>query len=213
MDQLGLLELIREALIAVVHEMRANVIHSSYSSVIYEGHDFSCALLTADGRHVAQSDGDTPVHIIAVPYSTREVIRTFKDDIHEGDVFLHNDPYTGGTHLNDILMLHPVFSRGKPVLFAAIRYHWADVGGMTAGSLSGQAREIYQEGMRITPTRICEKGAMNETFLRLLIENMRLPAERMGDFNAMYGTARKAEEHIQRLLKRFGPDDLIEAIE
>lgn len=213
MDQLGLLELIREALIAVVHEMRANVIQSSYSSVIYEGHDFSCALLTADGRHVAQSDGDTPVHIIAVPYSAREVIRTFNDDIHEGDVFLHNDPYTGGTHLNDILMLHPVFSGGKLVLFAAIRYHWADVGGMTAGSLSGQAKEIYQEGMRITPTRICEKGVMNETFLRLLVENMRLPAERMGDFNAMYGTGRKAEEHVQRLLLRFGPDSLLEAIE
>jgi len=213
MDQLGLLELIREALVAVVHEMRANVIHSSYSSVIYEGHDFSCALLTADGRHVAQSDDDTPIHIIAVPYSTREVIRKFEGDIHEGDVFLHNDPYTGGTHLNDILMLHPVFSGGEPVMFAAIRYHWADVGGMTAGSLSGQAREIYQEGMRITPTRICKKGVMNETFLRLLIENMRLPAERMGDFNAMYGTARKAEEHIQRLLKRFGPTDLMEAIE
>ena len=213
MDQLGLLELIREALIAVVHEMRANVIHSSYSSVIYEGHDFSCALLTADGRHVAQSDGDTPIHIIAVPYSTRVVIETFEDDIHEGDVFLHNDPYTGGTHLNDILMLHPVFSGGKLVLFAAIRYHWADVGGMTAGSLSGQAREIYQEGMRITPTRICEKGEMNETFLRLLIENMRLPAERMGDFNAMHGTGRKAEEHVQRLLRRFGPDNLLEAVE
>lgn len=213
MDQLGLLELIREALIAVVHEMRANVIHSSYSPVIYEGHDFSCALLTADGRHVAQSDGDTPIHIIAVPYSAREVIRVFKDDIHPGDVFLHNDPYTGGTHLNDILMLHPVFSGDRLVMFAAIRYHWADVGGMTAGSISGRTREIYQEGMRITPTRVCEKGVMNETFLRLLVENMRLPAERMGDFNAMYGTGRKAEEHIQRLLKRFGTDSLLEAVE
>ena len=213
MDQLGLLELIREALIAVVHEMRANVIRSSYSSVIYEGHDFSCALLTADGRHVAQSDGDTPIHIIAVPYSARVVIEAFRDDIHEGDVFLHNDPYTGGTHLNDILMLHPVFSGGRLVLFAAIRYHWADVGGMTAGSLSGQATEIYQEGMRIAPTRICEKGAMNETFLRLLVENMRLPAERMGDFNAMHGTGRKAEAHVRRLLERFGPDDLLTAIE
>lgn len=213
MDQLGLLELIREALIAVVHEMRANVIRSSYSSVIYEGHDFSCALLTADGRHVAQSEGDTPIHIIAVPYSARVVIETFGDDIHEGDVFLHNDPYTGGTHLNDILMLHPVFSGGKLVLFAAVRYHWADVGGMTAGSLSGQATEIYQEGMRIAPTRICEKGAMNETFLRLLIENMRLPAERMGDFNAMHGAGRKAEAHVRRLLDRFGPDDLLAAIE
>ena len=80
------LELIRESLIAVVHEMRANVIHSSYSSVLYEGHDFSCALMTADGRQVAQSLEDHPIHIFAVPYSTRKVVEAFAGDIHEGDI-------------------------------------------------------------------------------------------------------------------------------
>ena len=96
------LELIRESPIAVVNEMRANVIHSSYSSVLYEGHDFSCALMTADGRQIAQSLDDHPIHIFAVPYSTVEVATAFAGDIHEGDIFLHNDPYTGGTHLNEI---------------------------------------------------------------------------------------------------------------
>ncbi len=213
MDEVGRLELIREALIAVTQEMRANVIHSSYSSIIYEGHDFSTALVGPDGRYVAQCDGDHPLHVFSVPYSTREILKQFGDDIHEGDIFLHNDPYTGGTHLNDILQLHPVVHEGDIVMFAAIRYHFGDVGGMTPGSLSGEAREIFQEGLRITPTKICEKGVMNDAYLSLLFNNMRQPLERRGDFNAMYGTGRKAVEHVQRLCRRFGKTDLLQAID
>jgi len=213
MNELVRLELIRESLIAVVNEMRANVIHSSYSSVIYEGHDFSCALMAADGRQVAQSLADHPIHIFAVPYSTREVARAFAGDIHEGDIFLHNDPYTGGTHLNDILLLYPVFHAGKPVLFPAVRCHWSDVGGMTPGSISGRVTEIIQEGIRITPTRICDKGRMNEAYLRMLFDNMRTPSERIGDFNTMIGTAKKAAEHLGRLFNRFGGQSLLDGVE
>ena len=197
------LELIRESLIAVVNEMRANIIHSSYAPIIYEGHDFSCALMSADGRQVAQGLADHPIHIFAVPYSTRQVVDKFRGDINEGDLFLHNDPYTGGTHLNDVLMLHPVFFDGKLSLFAAMRCHWNDVGGMTPGSLSGKVNEVIQEGLRIEPTKICDRGTLNEPFMDLLFNNMRSRSERMGDFNAMVGTGRKADEHLQRLSKRF----------
>jgi N-methylhydantoinase B len=213
MNEIGRLELIRESLVAVVNEMRANVIRSSYSSIIYEGHDFSCALVTADGRLVAQGDADNPIHIFAVPYSTVEVVKAFAGDIHEGDIFLHNDPYTGGTHLNDILMLYPVFHEGRLALFAATRCHWGDVGGMTPGSLSGRVTEIYQEGIRIVPTRICERGKMNEAYLNLLLDNMRIRDERRGDFNTMLGASRKAAEHIARLFRRFGGNRFLDAIE
>lgn len=198
------LELIRESLIAVVNEMRANIIHSSYAPIIYEGHDFSCALMSADGRQVAQGLADHPIHIFAVPYSTQQVVAKFGDDIHEGDLFLHNDPYTGGTHLNDMLMLQPVFFDGRLGMFAAMRCHWNDVGGMTPGSLSGRVNEIIQEGIRIPPTKICERGKLNDAFMNLLFDNMRARSERIGDFNAMVGTGRKAEEHLQRLYRRFG---------
>ena len=206
------LELIRESLIAVVNEMRANIIRSSYAPIIYEGHDFSCALLTADGRQAAQGLADHPIHIFAVPYSAQQVVATFGSNIDEGDLFLHNDPYTGGTHLNDILMLQPVFFDGQLTMFAAMRCHWNDVGGMTPGSLSGRVQEIIQEGLRIEPTRICERGKLNEPFMKLLFDNMRGRAERIGDFNAMLGTGRKAEEHLKRLYQRFGPS-LAEGIE
>ena len=213
MNELGRLELIRESLVAVVNEMRANVIRSSYSSIIYEGHDFSCALVTADGRRIAQGQADNPIHIFAVPYSARVIVEAFENDIHEGDIFLHNDPYTGGTHLNDILMLDPLFHDGELAMFIVNRCHWGDVGGMTPGSLSGRVREIYQEGLRITPTRICERGVMNEAFLDLLFNNIRIPHERKGDFNTMLGSSRKAGEHIQRLFKRFGGKAFINSVE
>ena len=199
------LELIRESLVAVVNEMRANIIHASYSSIIYEGHDFSCGLMSADGRQVAQSLDDHPLHIFPVPYSTREVARAFEGDIHEGDIFFHNDPYTGGTHLNDVLMLYPIFHAGALVMFAAARCHWGDVGGMTPGSLSGRVNEIIQEGIRVEPTKICSKGEMNTAFLELMFNNMRNQRERRGDFNTMLGTCRKAAEHVERLFARFGP--------
>ena len=213
MNEIGRLELIRESLVAVVNEMRANVIHSSYSSIIYEGHDFSCALVAGDGRLIAQGVDDNPIHNFAVPYSTTEVVRAFGDDIHEGDIFLHNDPYTGGTHLNDVLMLYPVFHDGRLAMFAATRCHWGDVGGMTPGSLSGRVQEVYQEGLRIVPTRICERGRMNDAWLTLLFDNMRITRERRGDFNTMLGTSRKAAEHIGRLFARFGGGALLDSIE
>ncbi len=213
MEEVGRLELIRESLVAVVNEMRANVIRSSYSSIIYEGHDFSCALVAPDGRLVAQGVDDNPIHNFSVPYSTAEVVRTFGDDIHEGDIFFHNDPYTGGTHLNDVLMLFPVFRKGRLAMFTATRCHWGDVGGMTPGSLSGRVNEIYQEGLRIVPTRICDRGRMNEAWLTLLFDNMRIRHERRGDFNTMLGTSRKAADHVARLFGRFGGEALIDAID
>jgi len=98
-------------------------------------------------------------------------------------------------------------------MFAATRCHWGDVGGMTPGSLSGRAREIYQEGLRIPPTRICERGKMNQAFLDLLFSNMRITHERKGDFNTMLGTSRKAAEHLQRLFRRFGGRTLLDAVD
>ena len=213
MQEIGRLELIRESLVAVVNEMRANVIHSSYSSIIYEGHDFSCALVAPDGRLIAQGVDDNPIHNFSVPYSTTEVVRVFGADIHDGDIFVHNDPYTGGTHLNDVLMLFPVFHDGRLAMFTATRCHWGDVGGMTPGSLSGRVQEIYQEGLRIVPTRICDRGRMNEAWLTLLFDNMRIARERRGDFNTMLGTSRKAAEHVGRLFARFGGAALLDAIE
>ncbi len=204
------LEVIREALSSIVREMRITLVRTAYSSILYEGEDFSCVLMDGDAQIVAMSRGqDHPLHIVPIAWSMRAVRDRFGDDIHEGDVFLHNDPYTGGTHLNDVAMIYPMFAGGADgrrelFLFPVVRAHWGDVGGMSPGSLSGRVTEIYQEGVRMPPIRIYERGRPNEAALELIFANVRGPEEREGDFRAMLGTCRKAAERVEALVARYG---------
>jgi N-methylhydantoinase B len=204
------LEVLREAFVSIVREMRVTLVRTAYSSVLYEGEDFSCVLMDGQAQIVAMSKcQDHPLHIVPIAWSMRAVRERFGDDIRPGDIFLHNDPYTGGTHLNDVAMILPLFAPGEDgadelFVFPVVRAHWGDVGGMSAGSLSGGATEIFQEGVRIPPIRIVERGRPNQAALDLIFANMRGPREREGDFNAMIGTCRKAAERIEALAARYG---------
>jgi N-methylhydantoinase B len=207
------LEVVREALSSIVREMRITLVRTAYSSILYEGEDFSCVLMDGEAQIIAMSRGqDHPLHIVPIAWSMKAVREQFGDDIHEGDVFLHNDPYTGGTHLNDVAMICPMFADGQLFLFPVVRAHWGDVGGMSPGSLSGRVTEIYQEGVRIPPIRIYERGRPNQAALELIFANMRGPREREGDFRAMLGTCRKAAERVEALLARYGRVTLQAAI-
>jgi N-methylhydantoinase B len=199
------LEVLREAFVSIVREMRVTLVRTAYSSVLYEGEDFSCVLMDGDAQIVSMSKGqDHPLHIVPIAWSMKAVREKFGDDIHPGDMFLHNDPYTGGTHLNDVALIYPLFADGKMFVFPVVRAHWGDVGGMSPGSLSGGATEIFQEGVRIPPIRIIERGRPNEAALELIFANMRGPRERKGDFDAMIGTCRKAAERVEALQARYG---------
>jgi N-methylhydantoinase B len=204
------LEVIRETFVSIVREMRVTLVRTAYSSILYEGEDFSCVLMDGRAQIVSMSRGhDHPLHIVPIAWSMRAVREKFGDDIHPGDVFLHNDPYTGGTHLNDVAMIYPLFAPGggeatELFVFPVVRAHWGDVGGMSAGSLSGNATEIFQEGVRIPPIRVVERGRPNQAVLDLIFANMRGRREREGDFNAMLGTCRKAAERVEALAARYG---------
>jgi N-methylhydantoinase B len=199
------LEVVREALSSIVREMRVTLVRTAYSSILYEGEDFSCVLMDRQAQIVAMSRGqDHPLHIVPIAWSMKAVAEAFGDDIHPGDIFLHNDPYTGGTHLNDVAMIYPMFVEGELFLFPVVRAHWGDVGGMSPGSLSGRVTEIYQEGVRIPPIKIYERGQPNQAALALIFANMRGPEEREGDFRAMLGTCRKAAERVEALVARYG---------
>lgn len=206
------LEVVQERLISIVREMRATLARVAYSSVLYEARDFSCVVMNARGEAVAQSE-DNPGHIIPLPWSVRIAIERFRDDINPGDVILINDPYSGGTHLNDVAVICPVFVDGKLLLFPAIRAHWADVGGMTPGSLSGTSTEIFQEGVRIPPIKIYERGQLVRGVADLMFANMRVEPERRGDLQAMIETCRTAEQRIQEMASKFGVPTLTEAID
>jgi N-methylhydantoinase B len=196
-------EVITEGLNAIMAEMRGNVMRSSYSSVIGLVQDFSCGLFTPEGDLIAQGP-DHPGHIIPLPWSVQASMEDLGDTLEEGDVILLNDPYRGGTHLNDVTVLWPVFLDGELFCFPAVRAHWADVGGISPGSYTGEATNIFYEGIRIPPIKIYERGELNVSAHRILMSNVRLPEEREGDFRACVGACRVAETRVRQLVDRYG---------
>jgi N-methylhydantoinase B len=205
------LEVVCEGLIAIVREMRATVIRASYSPVIWDMDDFSCALFDPQGQMIAQSE-DHPGHVLPMPWSVRCAMEDFEGDLRPGDVILLNDSYRGGTHLNDVTMLYPLFEAGELFIFPAVRAHWSDVGGGAPGSYSGLNTNIYQEGVRIPPIKIVEEGRLNRAAMALLLNNMRLPEDRRGDFEASLGACRVAESRIRRLLAKYGRKTVLDCI-
>jgi N-methylhydantoinase B len=205
------LEVVCEGLIAIVREMRATVIRASYSPVIWDMDDFSCALFDPLGQMIAQSE-DHPGHVLPMPWSVRCAMEDFEGDLRPGDVILLNDAYRGGTHLNDVTMLYPLFDGDELIIFPAVRAHWSDVGGGAPGSYSGLNTNIYQEGVRIPPIKIVEEGRLNRAAMALLLNNMRLPEDRRGDFNASLGACRIAEGRIRKLLAKYGRKTVLDCI-
>lgn len=205
------LEVLTQGLISIVREMRATVCRTASSVAIYDAKDFSCGLFAPDSQVVAQSE-DIGSHVVPLPWSVRSAMEKLGSDLKPGDVILSNDPYTGGTHLNDVTVIFPVFQDGRLIFFPAVRAHWADVGGMVPGSMSGKATEIYQEGVRIPPIKIQEGGRFNAAALDLLLSNMRVPEERLGDLEASLASCRVAEKRIHELCARYGVETLLEAV-
>ena len=206
------LEVVTEGLISVVREMRATVFLTARSVAIYEARDFSCGLFDAKGQVVAQSE-DIGSHVVPLPWSVESSLKLFGDDLSPGDVIVMNDPYLGGTHLNDVTLIYPVFHEGKLVFFPAVREHWADVGGSVPGSMSGSASEIYQECIRIPPVKLLEKGKINEAAMEILLSNMRVRDERIGDFNSGLAACRTAERRLRKLIKRYDIDVLLAGVQ
>jgi N-methylhydantoinase B len=202
------LEVVCESLVAVVREMRASIIRASYSPVIYELDDFSCALFNAAAEMIAQSD-DHPGHVMPMPWSVRCAMADFAGDLRPGDIVILNDAYRGGTHLNDVTLLYPLFAGDELVILPAVRAHWADVGGATPGSYSGLSTNIYQEGLRMPPIKLYEGGRPNRAVMKLIEANMRLPEHRLGDLNAMLGACRAAEVRVRRLFEKYGLDTVL----
>ena len=206
-------ELVQARLSSIVREMRTIIIRTAYSRMIIEGHDFSSAVLTPQGDLVAASELEQPTHISALSWSARALIAKYGDDLGPGDLYLHNDPYTGGSHLNDVGLFYPVFRGERPLAIIGVMAHWQDIGGMVPGSLSGNAKDIYQEGIRIPSLRIARRGVWLSEVLELLFANVRQPDDRRGDLSAMEGACRIAERRLHAMADRFGDDTIPVAFE
>lgn len=200
-------EIVHERLITIVREMRGNMLRAAFSSAVCELHDMSCAILDEKGQLLALSEGDNPQHVFPILWSAEQLLKKFKGDIHPGDIFLHNDPLTGGTHLNDICVIAPLFVADELAFLPVVRVHFEDVGGMSPGSVSAAATDTFQEGVRIPIIRAFSKGKKNTDLFDVLLANMRIPDEREGDFEAMLGTARIAQRRLTALVEEFGLDN------
>ncbi|MDZ7678575.1 MAG: hydantoinase B/oxoprolinase family protein [Acidimicrobiales bacterium] len=185
------LQVLISRLTGVAEEMGAVLRRSAFSPNIKERADCSAALFTADGALLVQAE-HIPVHLGSMPASVQAAIDAFGDQLSPGDQIVLNDPFAGGTHLNDITVVAPCFVDGRLVGFAANRAHHADVGGSAPGSIPADATEIYQEGLRIPPTRL------DEGLRGLLLANSRTPMERAGDLDAQVGANVLGVERLAR---------------
>jgi N-methylhydantoinase B/oxoprolinase/acetone carboxylase alpha subunit len=150
-----------------------------------------------------------PIHLATLIPAVAQIVAIFPvAQMREGDSYVLNDPYCGGTHLPDIAVVQPVMHRGRPIALAAAMTHHQDVGGMSAGSVPTNATEIYQEGLRIPPLKLREAGVYNETLVALLRQNVRIPDTVMGDLNAQIAACTIGARRFAELAERFGDDQL-----
>jgi N-methylhydantoinase B/oxoprolinase/acetone carboxylase alpha subunit len=204
-------EILRSYLVSTVREMVGTTVRTAYSTVFAHGEDFTCALFDPEGRMVAQDQG-VPVHAGSLEDAVRHVIEQ-AGIISEGDVFLHNDPYTGGTHQPDALILRPMFVDGRLVGFAANRGHWTDIGGVAPGGWSGTTEDVVQEGLLIPAVRLVRAGEVNEDVKKLILRNVRVPTQVWGDVQAQIASNIVAERRVRALVDRYGFEGFQAAID
>ena len=196
------LSIFKSAFHSIAEEMGAALRRTSFSPNIKERRDYSSAVFDGAGQVIAMGD-DMPVHLGSMPMSVRAALNELT--LSDGDIAILNDPYDGGTHLPDITLVVPVFIAGqqKASFFVANRAHHADVGGMYPGSM-GLCREIYQEGVRIPPLKLYERGTRNEALFRLILNNVRTAREREGDLTAQIGACRIGVQRVMELVEKYG---------
>jgi N-methylhydantoinase B len=197
---------------AIVQEMGEAMLRTAYSQILNSSRDFSTALCDGQARLVAQAE-HVPIHVGAIPWAVESVRDAFRGRVSPGDVYLLNDPYHGNNHLPDLTAFVPVFVDGDVAFWSINRAHQSDIGGSTHGAYNPGATEIWQEGLRITPLKLYDRGELRDDVLKMLTTNVRHPHDFMGDLNAMIGSARVGERRLQSLLDQDGPKTVIAAVD
>lgn len=195
-------EIIKNSLLKATEEMKIVLAKTAYSPILKVAGDYSCGIFDYRGQMVAQGP-DLPVHLGSMPEAVKAVIAAFAGDMREGDVFVHNDPYCGGTHLPDVNVVTPAFHEGVLLGFACLRAHWPDVGSDTPGSY-GTVTSIFGEGLRLPPVRLYNAGEPVRDMIAVIMANVRTPDERMGDLNAQVAANRRACTRLKTLATKYG---------
>src|SRR5258708_31686169 len=159
---------------------------------------------------IARGELGLPVFVGTMQFSSRAVIDRVKSHyagrVDPGDVFIVNDPYLGGTHLMDVRFVKPFFYKGEVFAWLANTGHWPDVGGMVPGGFSASATEVEQEGLRLPPIKFWKKGEMDQEILSIILSNIRIADQRIGDIKAQAAALTTGDQRLTALIDRYGPD-------
>lgn len=196
---------------SITHEMGIALEHSAHSPIFAEACDFACCICDKNGDLVSQLSG-IPILATAGSFSVKSVLRRYGKNIFDGDMFIINDPYDGGNHLPDIGIITPVFAENTLLFFCVSRAHHGDIGGSTAGSYNPKATEIFQEGIRIPPTRLLKNDEIIDDILDLITLNTRNPSMLKSDLLAQIGANRVAAKRIREMAATYSVSKVEKAV-
>jgi len=210
------LAVLQSGLQQVCNEMDLAFVRAAFSPVISEALDRSDGIYHRDnGELIAQGELGLPVFVGTMQFSVQAVIdrvKQYKIAVNPGDVFIVNDPYLGGTHLMDVKFVKPFFYRDKLWCWLANTGHWPDTGGMVPGGFSANATEVEQEGLRLPPIKLYKKGEIDDEILSIILSNIRLADQRIGDIKAQAAALSIGEKRLGAVLDRYGADVVDAAI-
>ncbi|MBW3097042.1 hydantoinase B/oxoprolinase family protein [Pseudohoeflea coraliihabitans] len=196
---------LKSAVESIVDDMAYTVMRTARSPIVRDVLDYSTTMCDAKGRILAQAK-TVALHLGAVPDAMEALLRHYGDDLAPGDVIIFNDPYDGGMHLPDIFMFKPIFRDDQHVGFSVVICHHCDVGGRVPGSNASDSTEIFQEGLRIPPLKLFERGVPSKAIFDIIRKNVRLPDLVIGDLEAQLATCALGERELLRLVDKYGVD-------
>jgi N-methylhydantoinase B len=201
-------EIVRNGLIAVTEEMKTNLMRTAYNIIIYEALDFTTGLFTPEGDTVSIGIG-LPMFIRGMAETVKAKLRHFgKSGIKPGDIYVTNDAYLTGSHLNHVTLTLPIFHRGALIGFSCCMAHWLDIG----GALGGMTTDIFSEGLQIPILKYQDRGTVNQHLVEIIRQNVRLPSRAMGDLRAQVTAVKTGERRFLELVERYGRESVLSAI-
>jgi len=207
---------VRGALEQIANEMDMHLIHAAISPIISEMNDCANGIFSAQtGETIAQGQFGLPVFLANLQFRVQWMNKLVMDDggWNEGDVWMTNNPYFGGTHLPDITMIAPYYRNGRLLAIMGTTGHMLDIGGSAPGGFAPNAKDLHQEGLFIPPTKLVEKGRRNTAVEQMVLRNLRLPAEVGGDMLAMSNVFEVARQRLDRLMGKFGEDEVAKVVD
>ncbi|SOE18930.1 N-methylhydantoinase B [Hoeflea halophila] len=201
------LAILKGRLEQIADEMDATLFRSAFNPIIAEAHDASHGIYDArTGDTLVQGKSGLPIFVGVMAFAVKAVIEKAakQGGVNEGDVWIFNDPYDGGTHLSDFRLVKPVFRNGEVFCYLASVGHWHDVGGNVPGNYNPAATECFQEGMLIPPVKLYDRGEFRQDIVDILSSNSRLPLSLYGDLNGQINALELGEKRMNALLEEYG---------